>query len=220
MTLAEYKKLMKQNKDWAPGWDAILQCLNNLYKQQQPTSFQTELPVRMGGTDYLDGFCVYKSKKQIPHKHVISYGMSALLPHEVYFNRDYSGWGYEMTMRIKDDGKDTCLWAMDMISNLAAYTNLNEKAWLEAEQFIQGSGDSINLDVQSEITSLITVYDPELPAIDTIHGRLEFLQLVGITTAEFAAIVEYPPNLERLIKNMKKDNPLFITDLGRTKSYI
>ena len=94
------------------------------------------------------------------------------------------------------------------------------RSWLESEQFIEGSGDSINLDVKSKITSLITVYDPQLPPIDTIHGRLEFIQLVGITTAEFEAVCDNPENLAKLIENMRKDNPLFVTDLARTKNYI
>ena len=220
MTLEEYKSKLEKNPDWTPGWDAIWEIMSNLYKDNQPICYQSELPVRYGGKDYLDGFCIYKSEKGVEHNHIISYGMSALIADPVYFGKEYSSWGYEMTMRIKISPNDKCLWAMNMIANLATYTNSIDEGWLEAEQFIEGSDDSINLDVKSKITALITVVDPELPPIDTIHGSLEFIQLVGITADELKFVQESEKNTQILISNMKKENPYFITDLSRTQNYI
>ena len=61
-----------------------------------------------------------------------------------------------------------------------------------------------------------------LGGIDTPNGRVEFLQMVGITQRELDWLLEDPSvgRVERLINMMRKDNPLLITDLNRTKEYV
>jgi len=61
-----------------------------------------------------------------------------------------------------------------------------------------------------------------LGGIDTPNGRVEFLQMVGITQRELDWLREDPTTqrVERLINIMRKDNPLLITDLNRTKEYV
>ena len=61
-----------------------------------------------------------------------------------------------------------------------------------------------------------------LGGIDTPNGRVEFLQMVGITQRERDWLREDPTTqrVERLINIMRKDNPLLITDLNRTKEYV
>ena len=46
----------------------------------------------------------------------------------------------------------------------------------------------IALDEETQIHAIAFAYDPELPPVETPNGRVEFLQIVGITTDELSAI--------------------------------
>lgn len=68
--------------------------------------------------------------------------------------------------------------------------------------------------------ALITIPDTEAQTLDSIYGRTEFIQLVGITEREFQAIRENGDNIQLLYDRMKKESPDFVTDMGRKKSYL
>lgn len=220
MDFEQYKAKMKDDDTWAPGKEEIDKCIKKLYGVQVPEFYAPIMTAGIGGDEYISFYSVYESNNQIAHKHLITYGMSNIYADEEAFGQEYSGWGYEMTMRIADyDGSDY-MWVLNLMGNMARYTNTNEDAWFKENDYVLGEGKSINKDVKSKITALLIVKDPELAEIKTIHGNLEFLQLVGITNREIKAIEENTDNIKIIIENMKKDNPLFITDLKRTKDYI
>ena len=64
--------------------------------------------------------------------------------------------------------------------------------------------------------------DPKLPAIDTPNGKVDFLQMVGLTQSELDWLWQEPSTArcKELIDKMRVDNPLLITDLARTRSYV
>ena len=57
--------------------------------------------------------------------------------------------------------------------------------------------------------------DPELGAIDTAHGRVEFLQIVGLTGSEYAGVVDGTSKVDEILAGLSAGNPLLITDLAR-----
>ncbi len=61
-----------------------------------------------------------------------------------------------------------------------------------------------------------------MPGIDTVHGRVDFLQLVGVTQAEFDWMAEGGPARARELAERiaADDNPNLVTDLGRTTAYL
>jgi len=65
--------------------------------------------------------------------------------------------------------------------------------------------------------------DPTLGVINTPHGEVTFLQLVGVTAEEELRIREsgdVASEVEKIIEEMKVDNPLLINDLDRKKQYL
>lgn len=219
MTLEEFREKWEENEDWAPGWDALEESFDRLYRGQKPTHFGTLLPSRamFGGKEYLDGYSMYQSPKG--YKHLLTFGMSELYAEEEALGGEYSKWGYEMTVKLKEKEEKECMWAVDMLSNLARYTFQNN-AFFEEFQYISGDGTSICKDRKSEITALITVPDTEISPIDTLYGRVEFIQLVGITERELQKIRENPENIKLLYERMKEENPDLVLDLNRTTSYL
>ena len=81
-------------------------------------------------------------------------------------------------------------------------------------------GTPIKVGADSLITAILAVEDTEVPGIDTVYGRVDFLQFVGITSEEYEMLKADPTKVKPLVDAMKKDNPYLVTDLGRKKSYL
>jgi Suppressor of fused protein (SUFU) len=219
MNLEQYKERAAQQDDWAPGWEEIDVVFDQLYGNQNPAHFGTELNKRamFGGDQYLDGYSIYESSNG--YKHILTYGMSELYVNKDAFAGEWSGWGYEMTFKLNAESAEDCLWACDVLANLARYT-YTQKRFFESLQFVAGNGTSIHYGVDSDITALLVVNDTEAKGIDTVHGRVNFLQIVGITERELDMLKEDYTLAGKLVENMKKDNPYLVTDMGRRKSYL
>ena len=225
MTREEYIKKMNEDDEWAPGWDAIEAEFARLYPGSEPAHYATAIQSRAmfasrirqeSGTEYLDGFSVYDMGNGC--RHIVTFGMSELYPDKEAYGKEFSRWGYEMTIKLREATAEGCLWAMDMLSNLARYTYTSER-WFEPYECIHG-GEPLHKGTDSLITSLITVADTAAQPQDTVHGRLEFIQLVGITESEYQAIQRDYDNIYKLAELMKRDNPGLITDMERTVSYL
>ena len=171
----------------------------------------------MGTRVGLDGYSIYTSDNG--YKHIVTFGMTELYADEEAFSGEWNKWGYEMTIKLNEDNPEDCLWALDMLGNLARYTYKTER-FFEPYQYVKGNGESLHVGVDSKITAIILVPDTELETKDTIYGETAFIQLVGVTEEEINAILEDRNNIHILIENMKKDNPFLVTDMKRTKSYI
>ena len=67
---------------------------------------------------------------------------------------------------------------------------------------------------------MITVNDTTAVAQDSLHGKVGFIQFVGITERELNAIRADIGNIQKLIGLMRQDNPDLVTDMKRDFSYI
>ena len=90
----------------------------------------------------------------------------------------------------------------------------------DPEQCVPGNGTSLHIGTDSLITALITVDDTTAKAQDSLHGKVGFIQFVGITEKELDAIRADAGNIHKLIEVMKQDNPELITDMKRNFSYL
>lgn len=100
------------------------------------------------------------------------------------------------------------------MQNLAKYVFKNNK-WFEEYHTIDAKGP-IRLDYDTDITALVFVNDPELNVIETAHGQVQFLQIVGISTEQYEALKQCETQGDRadFISRLKIENPLLITDLN------
>ncbi|WP_461533030.1 suppressor of fused domain protein [Sinomicrobium sp.] len=215
MDLETYKKQFTE--DDAVGWDCIDEKLADIYGEQEPGHYAAELPYELGGEDPLNGVSFYTSAKQQPHFHFVTYGFSELYYDENSAGSEYSKFGFELTFRLKLESEedDEIGWVYNMLQNIARYVFQTGK-WFEPFHFLP-AGAPIKMDSDSEITALAFVSDPELGKIDTPHGEVAFLQIVGLTTAEFQELKKNPTTteVEKLIDKLQQNNKLLITDLER-----
>jgi hypothetical protein len=215
MNLDDYKKTF--NEDDAVGWMSIDKELEKLYPDQEPKHFAPPIHYMLGGKDPLDGISFYESKKQENHFHFVSYGFSELYYDEEKAGGEFSKWGFEITFRLApfSDDNDNPSWVLALMQNIAKYV-FDSGNWFEEFHFIPANGP-IRLNTETDITALAFVLDPELGKIETPHGEVSFLQMVGLTSSEYATLLKEGTTTatENLIEQLKINNPLLITDLNR-----
>ncbi|WP_235568664.1 suppressor of fused domain protein [Lysobacter sp. Root983] len=200
-----------RNPDQA-GWDAIDRALAPLYGEQEPRHYGTLIKHALGGPDPLDGISAYKREQPVPHWHFVSYGLSELYAKESE-DPERSGWGFELTFRLRDDSdaSEPPVWALNFLQNLARYVVGSGNAFADGH-YLNANGP-IAADSDTRIRSVAFVRDPELGEIDSPHGKLEFLQVVGLTNEEELALKRW--STRKVLQAFEPHMPLWITDLER-----
>ena len=200
--------------DGAPGWDAIDGALARIYGDTKPRHWGTVMRWSLGGRDPLDGISAYERADPVPHWHYVSYGMSDLYVKESEDPVE-SGWGFEFTFRLArgGGGTDPPVWPANLLQNLARYV-FTSRNWFEAGHHMNINGPIAAERPDTAIRSIAFVEDPELGTIETVHGRVRFLQVVGLTMDEYEAVQLW--NTTALLETLAPAMPLFVTDVGRT----
>lgn len=218
MTQKEYKNLF--DEDDAVGWLEIDKVVEGIYGDQKPRHYAPPLHYMVGGEDPLDGVSIYDSQKDMFHRHLVSYGMSELYYNEEAAGGEFSKWGFEFTFRLKpfDEDGDDPTWVVNLMNNLARYVIKSGK-WFEEYHVIPANGPiRLNSTAEINIVGVAFVSDPELGKIQTPHGEVLFLQMVGLTANEMNRITSASSaydEVKKVLDEIKAINPLMITDLLR-----
>ncbi|HSM39657.1 MAG TPA: suppressor of fused domain protein, partial [Afifellaceae bacterium] len=151
----------------------------------------------------------------------VSYGMSSLYYDEESAGGEFSRWGFEFTFRLAvaaedmpASDKDVPLWPINVMQNLARYVFETQK-WFEQFHFIPANGP-IKLESDTKMVAMLFCLDPELGSTETPHGKVDFLQMVGLTQDEIDALFAKTYRATALADALSRDNPLLITDLARS----
>jgi hypothetical protein len=111
--------------------------------------------------------------------YLVTYGLTELFAKESD-DSERSGWGYELTMRtpLTDEAP---AWAFGVLVALAGLTRQKQIAFGVGHRLQTGHPLA---GLPTRLTAVAFTLDPELGAIATPHGKVEFLLVVGITTEE------------------------------------
>lgn len=200
----------------AKGWDAIDAALRPLYGDAKPVHVAPAVPAALGGNDPLDGISAYRSTwGGQAHWHYVTYGLSELYE-KITDDPEVSGYGFELTFRLVDPQYESAPpWAFSLLQNLARYV------FTSGNVFEPGHHLSLNSPIavgrETRLVAAAFIEDPQLPAIDTPHGKLKFLQLVGLTQDEYEAARAW--DTRKLLAIFQGRNPSLLTDLTRA-SYL
>lgn len=221
----EYLKNYKDTTS-APGREAIDAYLKEFY----PAMLFRHYPVQSEEDFYnsnpfdLEGVSIFDVQEPTPHRHLISYGLSELYFNEKAYGQKFSKWGIELTFRISPYKADfdekhkhfgDPIWATQVMNHLCNFVNETQH-WFMPHQFLPLNGP-IRLECDTDITGLIFVEDSQLGSIETLHGEVQFLQMVGITSAELDYLLQNPNlrTIQELERKLRENNPLLVTDLNR-----
>jgi hypothetical protein len=196
----------------APGWEAIDQACARLYLGQQPKHFGTIIKWSLGGRDPLDGVSMYWAPAPRPHWHYVSYGLTDLYE-KSSSDSDASGFGFELTFRLgaADRAADPPLWPVNLMQNLARYVFQSGNAFDQGHHL--DANGPIAIGKATRLTFVSFARDPELGALATPHGRMQFLQIVPFTPDEGAAAKDW--NTEAVQALIARRYPKWVTDLDR-----
>lgn len=196
----------------APGWDAIDEAVYTLYGDQQPKHYGTMIPYMLGGEDPLDGISVFEASAPFPHWHFVTYGFSELYEKEST-NLEYSGYGFELTFRLRKNSDETepPAWALNLLQNMGRYVFKSGNIFRSGD-YLNANGP-ICLGSDTQLKALAYISDPQLPPMETPNGQVEFIQMVGITLEEFETMHLWSGTA--LLQACEEYMPLWVTDLDR-----
>lgn len=197
------------------GWDAITAELERVYVgQTNPKHYGTLIKWRLGGDDPLDGISIYDAGD---HWHFVTFGMTELYDKESE-NKEFSGYGYEMTLKLikgcyaNEEGEIKCICGI--LQTLARLTFTQNEIFGPYEYIYTGQTTGIDADQKSKLTGFICAPDSTLNTIDTPHGKVEFLEFIGMTDAELKTL-----NTVQSVKDIHTKIGSDVTDYSR-ESYV
>jgi hypothetical protein len=125
-----------------------------------------------------------------------------------------SGFGFELTFRptCAAEEEKPPNWALNFLENLGRYVFTTGNPF--------GVGHTLPLNGPIEVGSSTLIhaisfaFDPQLPPMATPNGRVEFLQVVGLTMDELEAISSW--NAAAFLELRSHHDPLLLTDLSRS----
>ncbi|SIR95361.1 Suppressor of fused protein (SUFU) [Micromonospora avicenniae] len=122
-----------------------------------------------------------------------------------------SGWGFELTMRLPATEAQPPNWALRLLQQLGRYVFTTGQPLGDGHRM--DPGGPITGEPNSRLTAVAFVVDPELGTIDTPHGAVQFLTVLGITTDELARMKA--TSTAHVVAELAATTPLLITDAGR-----
>ena len=195
----------------AVGWEAIEKEFLRVYPDQDnPKHYGTMIKWIFGGKDPLDGISVYDGGD---YWHFISFGLTEIYGKESD-NPDISGYGYELTFKLKKDEyeneeaeiKNIC----GILQMVARITFTAGEIFRPNEFIYTGQTTGIDANQKSNLTGFITIKDPVVETISTPNGQVEFLELIGMTDAELKSLSDRA-SVENIYGKLKSD----VTDYHR-----
>lgn len=187
------------------GWKAIeAACLKMYPGQTNPKHYGTIISWRFGGNDHLDGINIYDGGD---YYHFVTFGLSEIYEKESE-NKEYSGFGFELTVKLKKDGLDdeeSSIRGMCGILQAIARLTFNNGEIFRPDEYIY-TGKTTGMDPagKSLITGLITQLD-SLGEIESPNGKLQFVELIGVTDAELKAIIDKKLKGKELYERLGSD---------------
>jgi suppressor of fused len=209
-------QVQPQQDDAAPGWDAITAVFERLHPGQKPWHWGSVMTsrVRLGGEEIIDGYSCYRGECTDGERywHFVTYGMSELYVKESEA-KDVSGFGIEFTFRLKcaEGEAEPPMWPIDFLGNLSRHVYRSGNVFAEGDRLpLNGP---IALERETEIHAVIFAQDPEAGRIETPHGAVTFLQIVGVTADELSAVRKWDSS--GMLGLLRKRSRLLVTDLER-----
>jgi Suppressor of fused protein (SUFU) len=165
---------VSQDLESAAGWDAITARIESLYPGVEPAHRGMNPGLAFGSP--LEGISAYRGNSAW---HFVTYGLTELYTKESA-DSETSGWGYELTMRTPVS-ETVPEWPFGVLISLAGLT--------QSKRMIFGPGHRLQTGhplagLPTRLTAVAFTIDPDLGSIDTPHGRVNFLLVVGVTTDE------------------------------------
>lgn len=195
----------------AAGWDAIDAACLRLYGDQPPRHVGYA-PGRAFGS-VLQGCSAYRAGD---HWHYVTYGLSNLFDDDEGDNNGLSGWGYELTWRVRDLGAEAEApgWPFTVLQRLAKWASDGGVVLAEGSRLTIGpvTGYPHTDGPDTPLIGVLLATDPQLGEIGTPNGRVRFLQFVAVDAETLAVAQER--GSAAVVDRLRQEDPLMVTVVG------
>ncbi|WP_434421859.1 suppressor of fused domain protein [Nannocystis pusilla] len=195
----------------APGWAAIDAACQRLYARQVPHQYTSKTAYELETASPLPAITVWEGQRPA-HWHYVTYGLTELFE-KTSHDPNVSGFGFELTMRVpRAEGEDQPpAWPLRTLQSLGRYVLGSRKGFDTGHR--ADLGGPIAPGTTTELTGLVCVPDPLLGKITGPYGSLLFLQVIGVTPDELAAMERL--DHEGVVHMMGEIDFHGLTDLSR-----
>lgn len=211
MTRSEYMARMENGPNWKPGLDAILRQLEDAYGAGGIRYMDAASP--LGRDASLEGFFLAASAKG--YLHVITCGLTNINANGDAFGNPLSGWGYELTVKWPGADMDSCRDALVLLNRLANYMQVKRQRFRRLQVLPLKKLVKKPESEQRSFAGILFVADTELPSIETVHGRVDFMQVVNVTAGEIAKLKQNRHLSHQLAFNLQKTYKELQMDIQR-----
>ena len=145
----------------------------------------------------------YVYTKKNGYYHFITFGLSDLDVSSE--KKDWSKYGFELTFKLEKSEKineEELKSFCGILQQLAKYVYESGKLFKPYEYIYTGQTDGIDMNHISSIVAFVTIEDTMLGTIDTINGKLQFVELIGITLDEINKILNKIQTKDEVINNI------------------
>jgi hypothetical protein len=157
----------------------------------------------------LDGAVAARLAEPRPHWLVVSRGFTELRDKEPDTVPDVSGWGFELTCRVPAATAELDFgWVVAWMQSIADYLveSGNPLGLYDHKRMCEPVDDA-------ELCAVVFVEDVALAPTESINGRFQFLQMVGLNPKELDTLRAW--NAEGLVALMRARDPWLIFEPGR-----
>ena len=190
----------------AQGWDAITNECERVYpNQKNPKHYGTLIDWKFGGNDPLEGISIYDGGD---YWHFVTYGLSELYEKETE-DKDISGYGMEFTFKLKKDNYKNeeaeikCICGI--LHSIARITFTKGEVFNAYEYLYTGQTQGIDTEMKSNITGFITIPDNKLNPINSLNGKVNFVEFIGVTDSELIALKNKELDVKSLYERIGSD---------------
>ncbi len=207
--MEQNKEEQQEEKRERPGFDDLSRILEQRCSGNPGAYYGVTAARTLRKRETLDGVEVRAMEEPEPHWLYVTYGFTELGEKECA-DPDSSGYGFELTFRLKKEGEEPPVWPMNLLQDLAGYVFATGSGF--APGHYMDCGGPIGPEAEG-LTALAFRRDPLLGEGKTVNGRVEFLQAVGITKREMEGLMCW--NGTDFLEQMDRLFPMGITAPGR-----
>jgi Suppressor of fused protein (SUFU) len=199
----------------APGWDALDVALTAHYGPDPAQHVGYVPPAAVSAN--LQGCSAYAAGDLWVY---VTYGLSELYERRPEDDPEWSGWGFELTLRIPrglEPGPPG--WPFTMLNEVAKHINTKAVLLEPGHRFEFASPVTGYPHTPDGPDTGLTVFaftvDPELGEVETLNGKVRFLAAVGVTAAEKQQMLD--TSTADVLARLAAVNPLLVTDPARAR---
>lgn len=152
---------------------------------------------------------VFRNTQEPEHWHYVTFGLSDLYGRHKELDVEFSGLGFELTIRVALVDETPPYGPLNALREMARYV-YSSKRIFERGQYIDAGGP---VAPGSNLEGFAVTLDTQLGVVSSLSGRVEMLQVFGLTRDELEWVKDNDP--ETLLAVMARTNPMLVTFITR-----